>query len=75
MLEAVKIDVFDVDDAVRALTLQRAREGATDKENKAIDKEMGRIWRDNSKAIAAFNAREKADKKSREQDNKRLKVK
>jgi hypothetical protein len=61
MLEAVKIDGFDVDDAVRALTLQRAREGATDKENKAIDKEMGKIWRDNSKAIAAFNAREKAD--------------
>ena len=75
MLEAVKIDGFDVDDAVRALTLQRAREGATEKEIKAIDKEMGQIWKANGGAINDFNAREKADKKSREKDNKRLKVK
>ena len=75
LLEAVKIDGFDVQDAVRALTLEKSRKGASDKENKAIDKEMGHIWKANGDAIAAFNAREKAYKKSREKDNKRLKVK
>jgi hypothetical protein len=72
-LEAVKIDGFDVQDAVRALTLERSRKGASDKENKAIDKEMGQIWRDNGDAIAAFNAREKADKKAQEKENKKQK--
>ena len=72
-MEAVKIDGFDVIDADRALTLYRAREGATEKEIKAIDKEMGRIWKSNVDAINAFNAREKADKKSREKENKKQK--
>jgi uncharacterized protein YfkK (UPF0435 family) len=73
LLEAVKIDGFDVEDAARAMTLHRKREGASDKELKAIDKEMGKIWKDNAEAIAAFNARERADKKARERENKKQK--
>jgi hypothetical protein len=72
-LEAVKIDGFDVQDAVRALTLEKSRKGASDKENQAITKEMGKIWRDNAVAIAAFNKREKADKKAQEKENKKQK--
>jgi hypothetical protein len=72
-VEAVKIDGFNAQDAVRALDLYRAREGATEKEIKAIDKEMGRIWKANGDAINDFNAREKADKKSREKENKKQK--
>ena len=73
LLEAVKIDGFDVEDAVRALTLERARKGASDKENKAIDKEMKNIYDDNWEAIEAFNQREAADKKNQGQkkDNKK----
>jgi hypothetical protein len=72
-LEAVEVDGFNAADAVQALDLQRSRKGATDKENVAIDKEMGKIWRDNSKALAAFNARLRADKKTQEKENKRQK--
>ena len=73
MLEAVKIDGFDVEDAVRALTLERSRKGASDKENKAIDKEMKNIYERNQKAIQAFNRREAADKKSQEKEKKKQK--
>ncbi len=66
MLDAVKINGFDVEDAVRALTLERSRKGASDKENKAIDQEMKKIYERNQKAIQAFNRREAAGKKSRE---------
>ena len=73
LLEAVKIDGFDAQDAVRALDLERARKGASEKENQAITKEMGRIWRDNAEAIAAFNEREKADKRAQKKENKKQK--
>jgi hypothetical protein len=72
-LEAVDVDGFDIQDAVQALTLERARKGATDKENAAIDKEMGRIWKANAGALTAFNARLRADKKAQEKENKKQK--
>jgi hypothetical protein len=73
LLEASIIDGFDVEDAARAMTLHRKRAGASDKELKAIEKEMGTIWKANAGAIAAFNARERADKKAREKENKKQK--
>jgi hypothetical protein len=73
MLEAVKIDGFDGADAVRAIKLEASRKGASDKENKEIDKEMKEIWERNGEAIKAFNKREAADRKSQEKDNKKQK--
>ena len=74
MLEAVKIDGFDNEDAVRALKLEVSRKGANDKEIKAIDKEMKEIYIRNWKAIQAFNKREAADRKSQEKENKKQKT-
>ena len=73
MLEVVKIDGFDVQDAVRALTLERTRKGASDKENRDIDKEMKNIYDRNWEAIKAFNKREAADRKSQEKEHKNQK--
>ena len=73
MLEVVKIDGFDGADAVRAVKLEASRKGASDKENKDIDKEMKEIWERNGEAIKAFNKREAADRKSQEKDNKKQK--
>ena len=74
MLEAVKIDGFDGEDAVRAIKLEASRKGANDKEIKEIDREMKDIYSRNWKAIQAFNKREAADRKSQEKENKKQKT-
>ena len=72
-MEAVKIDGFNAQDAVRALNLYQAAKGANEKELKAIEKEMGTIWKANGEALASYNARLKADKKAQEKENKKQK--
>ena len=71
MLEAVKIDGFDGEDAVRAIKLEASRKGASDKEIKEIEKEQQEIYNRNWEAIKAFNKREKADKQSQAKENKK----
>jgi hypothetical protein len=63
LIEAVKIDGFDVQDAARALDLHKSLAGATEKETKAIERKMGQIWKDNSDALASFNTRLRADQR------------
>ena len=74
MLEAVKIDGFDGEDAVRAIKLEASRKDASDKEIKEIDKEKKEIYERNWGSIKAYNQREAADRKSREKDNKKQKT-
>jgi hypothetical protein len=73
LVEAVKIDGFNAQDADRALTLYKAAKGANEKELKAIEKEMGTIWKANGEALASYNARLRADKKAQEKENKKQK--
>ena len=72
-MEAVEIDGFDVEDAVRALELTRALKGASDKEAGKIQNQMKAIYQANWKAIKAYNVREAADRKSQEDESKEKK--
>ncbi len=60
ILEAVKVDGFDREDAVKALKVLQQMEGADRKETIKMQDQLRGIYRDNWKAMKSYNSREDA---------------
>jgi hypothetical protein len=67
ILEAVKIDGFDREDAVKAVKILQQLEDADRKETTKLNDQLRGLYRDNYKAMKSYNAREAADGKSKRQ--------
>jgi hypothetical protein len=63
ILEAVKIDGFDREDAVRALKLVQQLEGADRNETKKLQDQLRGIYQTNWPAMKTYNARDVAERR------------
>ncbi len=69
ILEAVKIDGFDREDAKKVLQTVKAMEGANPKELNELRNQVKELYKRNWAAMKSYNARWLADKKSQEKKN------
>ena len=63
ILEAVKIDGFDREDAARALKLVQQLEGADRNETKKLHDQLRGIYQTNWSAMKSYNARDETERR------------